>query len=126
MADPFDKGSRFQDFLLRRKRPGRDAADNLSEETGESEVEEEFVEERGNRVLADEEEDIVEQKEGPLPRLTRQMPLALGEWAESRARAKLKGDEAVGVDADLKEQEGIDDPVRMYLREIGKVHLLTA
>ena len=126
MADPFDKGSRFQDFVFRRKRPGRDAADNLSEETGESEVEEEFVEERVDRVLADEEEDIVEQKEGPLPRLTRQMPLALGEWAESRARAKLKGDEAVAVDADLAEQEGIDDPVRMYLREIGKVHLLTA
>ncbi len=26
----------------------------------------------------------------------------------------------------LEEQEGIDDPVRMYLREIGKVYLLTA
>ena len=27
---------------------------------------------------------------------------------------------------DLEEQEGIDDPVRMYLREIGRVYLLTA
>jgi RNA polymerase primary sigma factor len=126
MADPFDKGSRFQDFLFRRRRTGRHAADNLFEDTGETEAEEEFVEERVDRVVAEEEEDVVEQKEGPLPRLTRQMPLALGEWAETGARPKLKGDEAVEVDLELGEQEGIDDPVRMYLREIGKVHLLTA
>jgi RNA polymerase primary sigma factor len=126
MTEPFDKGSRFQDFLFRRKRAGRGAADDLFEETGDSEAEEEFVEERVDRVLTGEEEDIVEQKEGPLPRLTRQIPLALGEWAETGTRAKLKDEAGGEVDLELQEQEGIDDPVRMYLREIGKVHLLTA
>jgi RNA polymerase primary sigma factor len=126
MAEPFDKGSRFQDFLLRRKRTSHGAADDLFEDTGDSEGEEEIVEERVDRVLSEEEEDIVEQKEGPLPRLTRQIPLALGEWAETGVRPKLKDEEEVEVDLDLEDQEGIDDPVRMYLREIGKVHLLTA
>jgi len=124
MAEPFDKGSRFQDFLSRRKRAGRGAADDRSDELGESEVDEEFVEERVNRPLSDGEEDILEQKEGSLPHLTRNIPLPLGEWAETRARPKLKGE--AEVDLELEDQEGIDDPVRMYLREIGKVHLLTA
>jgi RNA polymerase primary sigma factor len=124
MADPFEKGSRFQDFLFRRKRAGRDARDDLFEDLDESEVDEESVEEGVDRVLTEEDEDVLEQKEGPLPRLTRQIPLALGEWAETGAVAKLKEEE--GVEVELEEQEGIDDPVRMYLREIGKVHLLTA
>jgi len=124
MADSFDKGSRFQDFLSRRRRAGRGAADDRFEEVGESEVDEEFVKQRVERPLAGEEEDTLEQKEGPIPRLTRQIPLAVGEWAETGARAKLK--EEAGGDVELEEQEGIDDPVRMYLREIGKVHLLTA
>ncbi|GAG51285.1 unnamed protein product, partial [marine sediment metagenome] len=88
-------------------------------------LDEESVEEGVNRVVTGEEEDVLEQKEGPLPRLTRQVPLVVGEWAERRATAKLK-EEGAGGDVDLEEQEGIDDPVRMYLREIGKVHLLTA
>ncbi len=32
----------------------------------------------------------------------------------------------LGTGLELEEQEGIEDPVRMYLREIGKVYLLTA
>ncbi len=126
MTDPSEKGNRFQDFLFRRKRARRDAADDRFEELDESEVDEEFVEKKVDRLLSEEEEDVVEQKEGPLPRLTRQVPLALGEWAETRAAGKLKRKEGVEVDLELGEQEGIDDPVRMYLREIGKVHLLTA
>ena len=43
-------------------------------------------------------------------------------WPE--AEEKIKVDKADDVPVD--EQEGIDDPVRMYLREIGKVFLLTA
>ena len=34
--------------------------------------------------------------------------------------------EAAAAGAALEDQEGIDDPVRMYLREIGKVFLLSA
>jgi RNA polymerase primary sigma factor len=126
MADPLEKGSRFQDFLFRRKRAGRDAAEDRFEEVAEPEMDEESVEEEVDRSLAEEEEDVLEQKEGPLPRLTRHIPLALGEWAETGATPKLKEDEGAEVDLELEEHEGIDDPVRMYLREIGKVHLLTA
>ena len=43
-------------------------------------------------------------------------------WAE--AEHKGKGDKS--EDVPIEDQEGIDDPVRMYLREIGKVYLLTA
>jgi RNA polymerase primary sigma factor len=126
MTDLFEKGNRFQDFLFRRKRAGHDAADELSEDTSESETDDEFVEEKVDRLLTEDDEDILEQKEGPLPRLTRQIPLVVGEWSETRTVAKLKGEEGAEVDVELGEQEGIDDPVRMYLREIGKVHLLTA
>jgi RNA polymerase primary sigma factor len=126
MADPFEKGSRFQGFLSRRKQADHDAADDRLGEPAESELDEESVEEEVERPLIEKEEDIIEEKEGPLPRLTRQIPLALGEWAERRAPVKLKREEEAGVDVELEEQEGIDDPVRMYLREIGKVHLLTA
>ncbi|MGD0205197.1 MAG: hypothetical protein ABSB57_01965, partial [Dehalococcoidia bacterium] len=108
MADPSEKGNRFQDFLFRRKRAGHDAADDLSEEIGESEVDDEFVEEKVDRVLTEDEEDILEQKEGPLPRLTRQIPLVMGGWPETGAVAKLKDEEGVEVDLELGEQEGIE------------------
>jgi RNA polymerase primary sigma factor len=43
-------------------------------------------------------------------------------WPDTAEKVKLdKGEDALAED-----QEGIDDPVRMYLREIGKVYLLTA
>jgi len=43
-------------------------------------------------------------------------------WPETEEKVKVQKDE----DVLAEEQEGIDDPVRMYLREIGKVYLLTA
>jgi len=43
-------------------------------------------------------------------------------WTEPEEKVKPEKDE----DLLVEEQEGIDDPVRMYLREIGKVYLLTA
>ncbi len=71
--------------------------------------------------------------------------LSSGEFAEAEAddeeesgEAVVEEDEEVPVDAEeedeevdsitllTEESEGIDDPVRMYLREIGKVYLLTA
>ena len=43
-------------------------------------------------------------------------------WPDTAEKVKLdKGEDVLAED-----QEGIDDPVRMYLREIGKVYLLTA
>jgi RNA polymerase primary sigma factor len=49
-------------------------------------------------------------------------PIEMAEWGEAPPE-KLE-EEAQVSDAEL--EEGIDDPVRMYLREIGKVKLLTA
>jgi RNA polymerase primary sigma factor len=45
-------------------------------------------------------------------------------WAEGPDRAEIEEEEEKET-VPLEEQEGIDDPVRMYLREIGKVQLLS-
>ncbi|MCG3776488.1 MAG: RNA polymerase sigma factor SigA [Nitrospira sp.] len=44
-------------------------------------------------------------------------------WDESKIEDSSNEAEA---EAELETEEGIDDPVRMYLREIGRVYLLTA
>jgi RNA polymerase primary sigma factor len=56
-------------------------------------------------------------------------PGTLGEEDEDEEGAEEDEDEEEEVDVAAlltEESEGIDDPVRMYLREIGKVYLLTA
>jgi RNA polymerase primary sigma factor len=58
---------------------------------------------------------------GAAPRVTAKGTLELEEWGEPD-----KLDEAEPEVSDAELEEGIDDPVRMYLREIGKVSLLTA
>src|SRR4030042_1202870 len=50
-------------------------------------------------------------------------PIDLHLWAEDAKRLKIKKEEDAVL---LEEQEGIGEPVRMYLREIGQEHLLTA
>ena len=129
MTEPFEKRSRFQDFLFRRKRPDREGEEDILEEIVGPEVEEEEVSEQVERPLADADEDILEDDDGALPRLTRPAAsLEVEAWVEPQA-AKLKEEEPekeAEVAVDLEDQEGIDDPVRMYLREIGKVSLLTA
>ena len=55
-------------------------------------------------------------------------------WAEQQMEqaawddSKFNDDSSAETESDLEleTQEGIDDPVRMYLREIGRVYLLTA
>jgi len=46
-------------------------------------------------------------------------------WVEGPDRAEVEEVEVEKEAVPLEEQEGIDDPVRMYLREIGKVYLLS-
>ena len=107
--------------LLERERKREQLADDLLEDIGdEAEGEEETVEELGSiPVRTDEgtEEPVV------APRITSRTPIELEEWGEPRAE---KLEEAAREVAGVELEEGIDDPVRMYLREIGKVHLLTA
>ncbi|HEY8172760.1 MAG TPA: RNA polymerase sigma factor RpoD [Dehalococcoidia bacterium] len=50
---------------------------------------------------------------------------AAGVWVEGPDRAELQEEETEKEALPLEDQEGIDDPVRMYLREIGKVYLLS-
>jgi RNA polymerase primary sigma factor len=56
------------------------------------------------------------------PRVGARGALAIAEWGEPPD----KREEAEPEVSDAELEEGIDDPVRMYLREIGKVSLLTA
>jgi RNA polymerase primary sigma factor len=56
------------------------------------------------------------------PRVGARGALAIAEWGAPAD----KHEEAEPEVSDAELEEGIDDPVRMYLREIGKVSLLTA
>ena len=61
-------------------------------------------------------------EDAPSPaRVISRTPIEMEEWG-----APEKPEEAEPEVADVELEEGIDDPVRMYLREIGKVSLLTA
>jgi RNA polymerase primary sigma factor len=75
--------------------------------------------------------EVSPQDEEVVPVLPRAEPRPPGETVELLAAPEVKVDaeeeperEPDGVA--LEDQEGIDDPVRMYLSEIGKVHLLSA
>ena len=53
------------------------------------------------------------------------IPTSLVKEELEEISAAVEGGE-VEIEADLEIPDMIDDPVRMYLREIGRVHLLTA
>ncbi len=46
-------------------------------------------------------------------------------WAEEPDEDEIEHEELLKEAAALEQQEGLDDPVRMYLQEIGKVYLLS-
>jgi RNA polymerase primary sigma factor len=118
MVSRFDEDP---DLLERRLRRNRLADDLLEDIVDDSELEdatEEPAETRmDNQASTGEEEDA-----GPVTRVGVRTPIEMEEWGE----APDKLDEAEPEVADIELEEGIDDPVRMYLREIGKVSLLTA
>ncbi len=62
-----------------------------------------------------------EDEPASIARVPSRGPMEMQEWGE--APDKLDAEREI---ADIELEEGIDDPVRMYLREIGKVSLLTA
>ena len=107
--------------LLERERKRNRLADDLLEDVGEDDDgEEETVQELGSAPARTDEG--TEEPKAP-PRITSRTAIELEEWGEPKAE---KMEEAQREVAGLELEEGIDDPVRMYLREIGKVHLLTA
>src|SRR5439155_22971769 len=46
-------------------------------------------------------------------------------WADTSEKEEAEDEELGKESVPLEEQEGVDEPVRMYLREIGKVFLLS-
>jgi len=109
--------------LLDRERKRELLADDLLEDiVDDGDAEEETVEELGGGVPADTEETGDEPPAAP--RITPRTAIELEEWGQP-AVANLE-EKAARELATVQLEEGIDDPVRMYLREIGKVSLLTA
>src|SRR3990170_829249 len=127
---PLRRGSMVSHFeedrelFERRQRRGRLADDLLEDviEDGEADAEvddaADDAPEEPLKVVAD----LGEEEPEPVARVAVRTPLEMVDWGE----APHKLDEAEPELADLELEEGIDDPVRMYLREIGKVSLLTA
>ena len=58
----------------------------------------------------------------PMTRAITRTPMDVEDWGDVPDKLREVEPEV----SDLELEEGIDDPVRMYLREIGKVSLLTA
>jgi len=94
-------------------------ADDLMEDVAEEDDAEEIVE-----VVTVREDDGDSGGDIPVKRAAPRTPLDLEEWGEPGV--KRLEEEAEREVAGIELEEGIDDPVRMYLREIGKVSLLTA
>ncbi|MFQ5924608.1 MAG: RNA polymerase sigma factor RpoD [Dehalococcoidia bacterium] len=68
---------------------------------------------------------VVEEVKGPAQAWPEPEVAEVEEW-EEEPKPKIEPDIEVETVLELEEQEVIDDPVRMYLREIGRVSLLTA
>src|SRR5438105_12656625 len=56
---------------------------------------------------------------------SRNGPAPVDPWADTTEKEEAEDDEVEKESVPLEDQEGVDDPVRMYLREIGKVFLLS-
>jgi RNA polymerase primary sigma factor len=113
------------DRVFLRAKPSREGVDDEFVDASDSD-EEEPVEDAFPHFAESEthEEEIVP----PLARTGHRTP---GEAAELFAEPAVKVEEEEEPERELEavaleDQEGIDDPVRMYLREIGKVYLLSA
>jgi len=109
------------ELLERRQRRSRLADDLLEDIVDDSEMDE-AAEEPGETRIEAPAAMGEEEEAGPVARVGTRTPIEMEEWGE----APEKLDEAEPEIGDIELEEGIDDPVRMYLREIGKVSLLTA
>ncbi len=106
----------YQRRHARRARLGDDLLDDVADEADVDADASEDDDAEPVTIAGDTDDDVV-----AAPRVTAKGTLELEEWGEPD---KLEEAEPEVSDAEL--EEGIDDPVRMYLREIGKVSLLTA
>src|SRR5437870_521714 len=108
-------------LLERRQRRSQLADDLLEDIVDDSEIED-TADEPGEASLEGQPAIAEDEDASPVTRVSTRSPIEMEEWGE----APDKLDEAEPEVSDVELEEGIDDPVRMYLREIGKVSLLTA
>ena len=113
-----------RELLKRRQRRNRLADDLLEDSMDEADADlegDDMPEEAAEPSLSAS-VDLADEEPGSVPRMAARSPIEMEEWGE----APDKLEEVEPEVGDLELEEGIDDPVRMYLREIGKVSLLTA
>ncbi len=108
-------------LLERRQRRSQLADDLLEDIVDDSEIED-TTDEPGEASLEGHPAIAEDEDASPVTRVSTRSPIEMEEWGE----APDKLDEVEPEIGDIELEEGIDDPVRMYLREIGKVSLLTA
>ena len=111
-----------QELLDRERKRDRLADDLLEDVVEDTDSDDDTVEELGGAVPAKTDDSAEEPARAP--RITSRTAIELEEWGEPSPE-KLEAEAAREVTS-IELEEGIDDPVRMYLREIGKVNLLTA
>jgi RNA polymerase primary sigma factor len=112
-----------QNKLEREKKRGRLADDLLEDVVDEADNDDE-VEELGGKLQSSDPDDNGNDDSPVATRIASRTAIELREWGEPAVEKLEEEAEREVAGADL--EEGIDDPVRMYLREIGKVSLLTA
>src|SRR5438093_3516945 len=108
-------------LLERRQRRSQLADDLLEDIVDDSEIED-TTDEPGEASLEGQPAIAEDEDTSPVRLVSTRSPIEMEEWGE----APDKLDEVEPEVGDIEVEEGIDDPVRMYLREIGKVSLLTA
>src|SRR5574341_2055739 len=114
-----------RELFERRQRRNRLADDLLEDSIDEADVDlegDDMADDPPEPALTGVVEIADDESGGAVPRMSTRSPIEMEEWGE----APDKLEEVEPEIGDLELEEGIDDPVRMYLREIGKVSLLTA
>ncbi len=120
-----------QELYERRQRRSRHAEDLLEDSMEDTDADADADIDIDNDDLADDTVDaprptavglISEDEDVPVTRVVTRSPIEMEEWGGPPDKLG----EAEPELSDIELEEGIDDPVRMYLREIGKVSLLTA
>ena len=119
MVDHFEED---RELFERRQRRNRLADDMLEDSMDDDLDSDDSTEDPPAPSLNGSGGDAAEDETASVPRMATRSPMEMEEWGE----APDKLEEAEPEVSDLELEEGIDDPVRMYLREIGKVSLLTA
>jgi RNA polymerase primary sigma factor len=112
----------FTGKLERARKRERLADDLLEDVVDETDSDDDSIQELGGRVAPADPDDAGDEP-AVATRIASRTAIELQEWGEPTPE-KLEESEREAASVEL--EEGIDDPVRMYLREIGKVSLLTA